>query len=178
MDLVLLITGIVQIALSMVIGIFFIFFASKVFHKLTSGINENEAFKENNIAVAVLNGSIILSLILVVKNSVDSAITIFSNTLRTHGTDLSVYFETGLIMLGHIVLAGIIAFSAIYIAMQIFLWLTKDLDEMKEIKNNNIAVSIVLGIIIISIALILQPGIKTVLDALIPFPPVSLIDIG
>jgi hypothetical protein len=39
-------------------------------------------------------------------------------------------------------------------------------------------VGILLGIIIVSIALLLEPGIVTVLDSLIPFPPVSLIDIG
>ena len=56
--------------------------------------------------------------------------------------------------------------------------LTKDLDELKEIKENNIAVSIYLSIIIIALALLLEPGIRTILDALIPFPPVSFIDVG
>ena len=81
-------------------------------------------------------------------------------------------------MIGHILLGGIIAFTTIYIGLQIFIWLTKDLDELNEIKENNIAVGILLGIIIVSIALLLQPGIVTVLDSLIPFPSVSLIDIG
>ena len=58
------------------------------------------------------------------------------------------------------------------------MWLTKDLDELKEIKENNIAVGLLLGIIIVSMALLLEPGIVTVLDSLIPFPQVSLIDIG
>jgi uncharacterized membrane protein YjfL (UPF0719 family) len=178
MDLILLITGLVQIALSLVIGIFFIYSASRIFQKLTRGINEKEELKNNNVAVAILNGSIVLSLIFVVKNSVESAIIIFSNTLRNPDAEVLTYIETALIMLGHVILAGIIAFSSIYIAMHIFMWLTKELDELQEIKNNNVAASILLGVIIISIALLLQPGIKTVLDSLIPFPPVSLIDIG
>ena len=117
-------------------------------------------------------------MILVVKKSIDSSITIFGNTLRNPEADFSVFFETGLIMLGHIVLGGIIAFTTIYIALQIFMWLTKDLDELKEIKENNIAVGLLLGIIIVSMALLLEPGIVTILDSLIPFPQVSLIDIG
>ena len=48
--------------------------------------------------------------------------------------------------------------------------------ELKEIKENNIAVSIFLSVIIIAIALLLEPGLRTLLDALIPFPPVSFID--
>jgi uncharacterized membrane protein YjfL (UPF0719 family) len=81
-------------------------------------------------------------------------------------------------MIGHILLGGIIAFSAIYFALQIFIRLTKDLDELKEIKENNIAVGILLGLIIVSMALLLQPGLDTILNSLIPFPQVSLIDIG
>jgi len=178
MNLILFITGIVQIALSLIVAIFLIYFASKVFRKLISGINEAEELKKNNISVAILNGSIVLALILVIKKSIDSSITIFGNTLRNPDAVFSTYLDSGLIMLGHIVLGGVIAFSTIYIALQIFMWLTSDLDELKEIKENNIAVGILLGIIIVSIALLLQPGIVTVLDSLIPFPSVSLIDIG
>ena len=126
----------------------------------------------------ILNGSIVLALILVVKKSIESAIIIFGNTLRNPNSILSSYFQSALIMLGHIILGGIIAFTAIYTALQIFIKLTADLDELKEIKENNTAVGILLGIIIVSMALLLQPGVDTILNSLIPFPPVSLIDIG
>jgi uncharacterized membrane protein YjfL (UPF0719 family) len=91
---------------------------------------------------------------------------------------ISSYFESAMIMIGHIILGGIIAFTAIFIALQIFISLTNDLDELKEIKESNTAVGILLGIIIVSIALLLQPGVDTILNSLIPFPEVSLIDIG
>jgi uncharacterized membrane protein YjfL (UPF0719 family) len=178
MDLILFITGLVQIILSLLIGVLFIYAASKVFRKMIKGINETDELKNNNIAVAILNSAIIIALILVVSNSIESAITIFGNTLRNPDAIFSTYVRTALIMLLHIIIAGIVAFSSIYIAMHFFMWLTKDLDELAEIKKNNIAVSLLLGIIIISIALLLQPGITTILDSLIPYPPVSLIDIG
>jgi uncharacterized membrane protein YjfL (UPF0719 family) len=178
MDLILFITGLVQIALSLLIGVLFIYAASKVFRKMIKGINETDELKNNNIAVAILNSAIIIALILVVSNSIESAITIFGNTLRNPDAIFSTYVRTALIMLLHIIIAGLVAFSSIYIAMNFFMWLTKDLDELAEIKKNNIAVSLLLGIIIISIALLLQPGITTILDSLIPYPPVSLIDIG
>jgi uncharacterized membrane protein YjfL (UPF0719 family) len=178
MNLILLITGLVQIALSLLVAVFLVYFTSKIFRKLITGINETEELKRNNISVAILNGSIILALILVIKESIDSAITIFANTLRNPEAGFSTYLDSAFVMLGHIVLGGVIGFTAIYLALQIFIWLTKDLDELQEIKKNNIAVGILLGIIIISIALLLQPGIVTVLDSLIPFPPVSMIDIG
>ena len=178
MDIILLITGIVQVFLSLIIAVTLVYLASKIFRKLISGINETEELKRNNVAVAILNGSIVLALILVVKKSIESSVTIFGNTLRNPDTVYSSYMQTGLIMIGHILLGGIIAFAAIYTALQIFIRLTGDLDELKEIKESNTAVGILLGIIIVSMALLLQPGVDTILNSLIPFPPVSLIDIG
>jgi uncharacterized membrane protein YjfL (UPF0719 family) len=178
MDIILLITGLVQVVLSLLIAVTLIYLASKIFRKLISGINETEELKKNNVAVAILNGSIVLALILVVKKSIESSITIFGNTLRNPDSVVSSYFQSALIMLGHIILGGIIAFTAIYVALQIFISLTKDLDELKEIKESNTAVGILLGVIIVSIALLLQPGVDTILNSLIPFPEVSLIDIG
>ena len=178
MDLILLITGIVQILLSLLIAVTLVYLSSKIFRKMITGINETEELKKNNVAVAILNGSIVLALILVVKKSIESAITIFGNILRNPDAVLSSYIKAALIMLGHILLGGIIAFTSIYAALQIFIWLTKDLDELKEIKENNTAVGILLGIIIVSMALLLQQGVDTVLNSLIPFPPVSIIDIG
>ena len=178
MDIILLITGIVQVFLSLIIAVTLVYLASKIFRKLISGINETEELKRNNVAVAILNGSIVLALILVMKKSIESSVTIFGNTLRNPDTVFSNYMQTGLIMIGHILLGGIIAFAAIYTALQIFIRLTGDLDELKEIKESNTAVGILLGIIIVSMALLLQPGVDTILNSLIPFPPVSLIDIG
>lgn len=178
MDLILLITGFLQIVLSLIIGIFLIYSASKIFRRLIKGINENEEFKNNNIAVSILNSAILLSIILIVRNSIETAISIFSNTLRNPESELATYLKTAGLMLGHVILSSILAFISIYIAMQFFMWITKDLDELLEIKNNNIAVSLFLSVIIITLSLMLEPGIRIVLDALIPFQPVSFIDIG
>lgn len=178
MDFILLLTGIVQVVLSLIIAVTLVYLSSKIFRRLITGINEADELRKNNVSVAILNGSIILALILVVKKSIESAITIFGNALRNPDAVLSSYIQSALIMIGHIILGGMIAFTTIYTALQIFMWLTKDLDELKEIKENNIAVGILLGIIIVSMALLLQPGVDTILNSLIPFPPVSLIDIG
>ncbi|MBP1683633.1 MAG: hypothetical protein H6Q27_1200, partial [Ignavibacteriaceae bacterium] len=80
MDFILLITGIVQVLLSLIIAVTLVYISFKIFHRLITGINETDELRKNNVSVALLNGSIILALILVVKKSIESAITIFGNT--------------------------------------------------------------------------------------------------
>lgn len=178
MDLSLLIAGILQLILSLVIGLAFIYAGFRFFHKRIKDIDEISELKKNNIAVAILNGSIILSLVIMVKNAIEPAITTFTLTLRNPDSSLTSFLQTAAIMLIQIIVAGVSAFLAIYIALNLYTFLTRDLDEIDEIKKNNIAVSIVLGVVIISISLLMQQGIKSILDALIPFPAISLKDIG
>ena len=178
MDLSLLLSGVLQLILSLVIGIVFIYAGFRFFHKRINAINEIEELKKNNVAVAILNGSIILALVIMVKNAIEPAITVFSMAIRNpNATFISFLKMTG-IMLIQIIVARVIAYIAIYLAINLYTHLTKDLDELGEIKDNNIAVSIVLGVVIISISLLMQQGIKSILDALIPFPALSLRDIG
>jgi len=113
-----------------------------------------------------------------VKNAIEPAITVFSLALKNSDATLASFFQMAGIMLIQIIVAGIIAYISIYLAINLYTHLTKDIDELGEIKNNNIAVSIVLGVVIISISLIMQQGIKSILDAIIPFPTVSIKDIG
>ena len=178
MDLSLLIAGILQLILSLVTGLAFIYAGFRFFHKRIKDIDEISELKKNNIAVAILNGSIILSLVIMVKNAIEPAITTFTLTLRNPDSSLTSFLQTAAIMLIQIIVAGVLAFLAIYIALNLYTFLTRDLDEIDEIKKNNIAVSIVLGVVIISISLLMQQGIKSILDALIPFPTISLKDIG
>ena len=178
MDLSLLVSGILQLALSLIIGIVFIYSGFRFFHKKIKSINEIEELKKNNIAVAILNASIIIALVIMVKNAVEPAITVFSLALRNPDATLTSFLQTAAIMFLQIILAGVISYLSIYLAINLYTYLTKDIDELAEIKNNNVAVSIVFGIVIIAISLLMQQGIKSILDALIPFPSVSLKDIG
>ena len=178
MDLSLLLAGVLQLLLSLFIAIVFIYAGFTFFHKRIKTINEIEELKKNNIAVAILNASIILALVIMVKNAIEPAITVFSLALKNSDATLASFFQMAGIMLIQIIVAGIIAYISIYLAINLYTHLTKDIDELGEIKNNNIAVSIVLGVVIISISLIMQQGIKSIFDAIIPFPTVSIKDIG
>ncbi|MBK6913679.1 MAG: DUF350 domain-containing protein [Ignavibacteriales bacterium] len=178
MDLILFLTGLLQIGLSLVLGVLFIYGAYKLFYRIILKIDDVKSLQSNNTAVAILNASIIISLIIIIKNSIDPAVTIFSNTLRSPNNSASDFLMTAILILLQILVAGVVAFGSIYLAIKFFTWLTKDLDEIEEIKKNNIAVSIVMAFVVFSIALLINSGIETLLDSLVPFPPTSILEIG
>ena len=82
--------------------------------------------KKNNIAVAILNGSIILALVIMVKNAIEPAITVFSMALRNPNATFISFLQMAGIMLVQIIVAGIIAYISIYLAINLYTYLTKD----------------------------------------------------
>ena len=53
--------------------------------------------------------------------------------------------------------------------------MTKDIDEFKEIKNNNIAIAIITATLIISISLLLKESVYLLLESFVPYPEIPRI---
>jgi uncharacterized membrane protein YjfL (UPF0719 family) len=55
--------------------------------------------------------------------------------------------------------------------------LTRRIDELAEIKNNNVAVAIILAVVLVIMGLFLADGINSFLNAVVPFPKLQEIEI-
>ena len=99
MDISLLAAGVLQLMLSLFIGLIFIYAGFRFFHKRIKAINEIEELKKNNIAVAILNASIILALVIMVKNAIEPAITVFSMAIRNPDSTIISFIQMAGIML-------------------------------------------------------------------------------
>jgi len=72
--------------------------------------------------------------------------------------------------MAYLVLATFLAIVGISIATRVFLALTHEIDEFKEIGAGNIAVAVTLAAAIIITGVLLADGTASLLNALIPDP--------
>ena len=167
--------GLVYVLVSLLFGTLTLFLFMKVFNALTRDIDDFQEIRQNNIAVALVNGAIIFSVALFIDESVGAAMEAFKNTIYNYGGPTTLMFKVKIyfIMFLHFFLSVLVAFSVLWIATKFFTLLTTSIDEFAEIKKNNQAVAIVLAVFIISMALILKPGVGKLLKGIIPFPEVS-----
>jgi len=167
--------GLVYLLISLVFGTFTLYLFLRVFSALTRDIDDFEEIRKNNIAVALVSSAIILSVALFVGEAVDAAMEAFKNNIFGYmgASTLMFKIKTYIIMFIHFVLSVLISFGVLWLSMTVFTFLTRTIDEFAEIKKNNQAVGIVLAAFIISMALILKPGVGRLLKGLIPFPEVS-----
>ena len=63
----------------------------------------------------------------------------------------------------------------IFLAIQLYTRMTKEINEFKEIEANNIAVAIVMGVIVISISLLIKESLYLMLETFVPYPEIPRI---
>ncbi len=167
--------GLVYLLVSVIFGTITLFIVLKFFTILTRDIDDMEELRNNNIAVSLINSAIVFSTALFISESIGVSMEAFKNNIFDYAGPASASFKLKIygIMLSHFILSVVLAFLVLWLSIQIFIHLTRSLDEFAEIKKNNHAVGIFLAVFILSMALILKPGIGKLLKGIVPFPEVS-----
>jgi Kef-type K+ transport system membrane component KefB len=70
----------------------------------------------------------------------------------------------------HISVAAVFSTAVLALGTWLFAHLTRDVNEMDEIRRGNVAPAVVLAAVMIVLALMTAPGLQMVLDALLPLP--------
>ena len=166
MNLLVVLSGISTLLLSLILGIFVLFIGFKMFTSLSRTINEEKELQKNNIAVAILSGSFIFAMGLMMKSSVNPLIQSIFRAIFYNETGIAGMLGNLSISLLQFIASLFISIISLWFGVRGFTWLTRTIDEFEEIKKNNIAVSILMASIIITLALFLQNGIEKLLQVL------------
>jgi len=168
MDMMVFTQAIISVFIALLLGLFMVQFTFKLFHRVTKNLNEVEELKNNNISVAILNGSFILSMAVLVKSTILPVTQTLFTSIFHHKLDfLNFITNLGLIcaqFFSTLFLGSVLLYGGIWI----FSKLNRSIDELAEIKNGNVAVSIIVAIICISLALVMQDALAQFVEVLIP----------
>jgi len=171
-----LICGTVHLVLSFLLALIATFGSFKIFDKLTRDIDEVEELKAKNTAVSITMGGMLLSSAIIMKTVARPAISTLQVYLYEGITGFGILKTIGFAA-AYIAGAMVLAIAAVWAAVWCFMVLTRRMDELAEIKNNNVAVAILLAVVLVIIGLFLADGIDSFLKAVVPFPKVQEIEI-
>jgi uncharacterized membrane protein YjfL (UPF0719 family) len=164
-----LVSGLVELILSFLLGILVAYTSFRVFNRITREMNEIEELKKNNIAVGILLCSLLISSALIIRQAVFPIISTLQNKLFGGINLMGMAILLGLTIL-YIAVAILVSIAAITISIKMFFRLTKEINELAEIGRNNIAIAITIGGVIIVMGIFLSHGVQSFLAAIIPDP--------
>ena len=171
-----IISGLVELFLSIGLAIFVIYLSFRVFHRITGAMDEIGELKQNNIAAGIFVCSLLISSAMIVRQAIYPTI----STLQTK-LFAGIGLRTGAIVISLSLLfigfAAVISIAAMAFSVRIFLRLPRRVEILAEIARNNIAIAITLGGVVIVMGLFLSQGIQSLLSAIIPDPAFGRIEV-
>ncbi len=171
-QMAMLVYGLVYLIVALVFGVLTIYLFFKIFNVLTRNIDDINEIKQNNLAVGIINAAVVFAVSLFINESIQTAMEVFKNNIIVYGANLSGWekTQTYFIMVAHYVISLLLAFFLLWISIKIFTKLTRSIDEFEEIKKNNHAVGLLLAVVILSMSIIIKPGIGKFLKGIISYP--------
>ncbi len=119
-------------------------------------IKDKNALEKNNIAVAILAASILISTAMLCSDSLSMAQNTIRNSIAGHmGGDY--ILKAVIISLLLLVLAIVLALVIAFLSVRLYDFMTPNIDETDEIVNkNNIAIGILMGAIVIALTIFIR----------------------
>lgn len=154
-----IIIGIVQLIIAVILAVVSLYMGFAMLDRMTSKIDEEKELAKGNVAVGILIASIFVSIAIVVQSGVAGV----SIGLR-NAVDGNIYSLIASII--QLILGMILAIAGIYLSLNIFDKLTKEIDEFEEIRKGNVAVALEMAGVVIAVAIIIQSGVLGITSSL------------
>ena len=176
MDITTIILATYETVLSVVFGLLTIFLVTKTLNKSLLKSDSDNALVEGNVSIGLLAGALILCNLMLIQPSILPTI----NSLQAmiageNGFTLNAFLISFGFFLVFYVITASISIGVLFLTTWLYLKSTVNIDEMEEINNNNIAVSIMLSLVVIGMTLFIKPSLDRFVSAFVNYD-IELID--
>ena len=159
--------GLLELGISILIGVLVLYISYRLIDKL---IRKKYEIDKSNTAYAIFCSGVLFSvayLISGIKAPILNSIRMVQDQVDYDGIILLDGLKyTGLFLVIILIVITLVNFLSIFL----FTVMTKDVKEFEEIKKNNVAVSIITAVVIISISLLAKDSLYLILEAFVPYP--------
>tara|TARA_B100000315_G_C14523769_1_gene562830 strand:- start:732 stop:1322 length:591 start_codon:yes stop_codon:yes gene_type:complete len=161
MDFKIIFLATYETVLSIAFGLLTIYLVNKVLNWTLLNSDSENALAKGNIAVGIFAGTLVVCILMLVQPSILPSI----NTLQTMLTgrdsiDLGLLLVSFGFFIFFYIVTTALSLGVLFLATWLYLLATINIDEMKEIKKNNIAVSIMLSLVVLGMTLFIKPSVN------------------
>jgi|TARA_B110000008_G_scaffold279322_1_gene325940 uncharacterized membrane protein YjfL (UPF0719 family) len=164
--------SLIEISISILFGVIILYLCYRFLDKL---LKEKLKIKNDNISYSIFVSSILFSvayLIEGIKSPILNSLKLLIDNPEYEGIIILDGLKYSILFITIIVITILVV---IFLSIFLFTIMTKDIDEFKEIKNNNIAIAIITATLIISISLLLKESVYLLLESFVPYPEIPRI---
>lgn len=152
-----LLLSLAQLAVAILLSAIAAYLTFFLFLWFTRDLDELQALSQGNVAVGVVLGAILVSVAIVLRPAL---------VVQTEGWDVgtSVFFRALLAEALQLAVGLVLAAVSIALSLTLFAALTRDIDEVEELKKGNLAIACVLAGVAIAVSLMISQGVAQIMN--------------
>ena len=170
----LLLLSVIHLVMAIFVGVLVLYFTYLIANSLLK--KKGYTTDKNNLAFGIFISSIMLSVGIVVSSAYAPSMSLLQILQKTASSKLWLFLDFSLYFLLFLVIAMVVSFLIIFISLKLYTFLTRNIEEFEEISRNNVSVALVTGIIVIVIAIFAKDSMSMIIESLIPYPKVGIIN--
>ncbi len=156
-----------EVALSLVFGLLTVFIVIKLVERT---FLEREEGKTSNLATSIFTGSTVLCVLLLVQSAVLPSVDAMRAMVLGHSAiTASVVAISFGYFLAFYAISLMIGLAVIFLAIQIYMVATTDVDELAELRSNNVGVAVVLAAVLLGTTLFVRPPVERFIGSLVDY---------
>lgn len=157
-----LLLGLAQLLVAVFLSTVAAFLSFNFLQWFTRGLDEREELRRANVAVGLVLGSALIAVAMILRPALavdpaawDAGRQVYLRALATGALQIA--------------LGLVLAVLALGLALLIFSFLTRGIDEIEELRKGNLAVAGLLGGVVIGVGLMISPAVAQITAAMISF---------
>ncbi len=162
--------GLAKVLFGVIVGVMGIYFATRIFGRAVGVRDLDKELAKGNVALAALVASAIVSLGILAQHAVVATFSAMDLAYRHQAFEPHMLAAFGVYGLAHVLTSFLVGLAVLLLGKVIFARMTRDVDEMAEIRGGNVAPALVLGSVVVVLALMTAPGLEMALTGLLPLP--------
>lgn len=159
--------ALIQLVLSIFIGVFFMWLTYKLF---LNRFKKKYELTEINMAVAILLAAVLFSTGYILAGTLSPLLNTLRIISRNNPSVGNLLIDSVRYVGEFLVIGFVVALLVNYISISLFNAFTPEKDELKEISENQFQYSLILAAILIVMALFAREAYTALLDSLVPLP--------
>lgn len=160
--------GLLHLLMGIGIGVLGIYIAAWLIMKILGIHDFQKQVNQGNLSVAILGVSAMVAMALIISNAVQTTFALVG-LLADHITIINILKIISYACI-YLLVSFIVGANILVLGAKVFTRITKHIDEIQAIKDNNIAASLLLSTVLIVLALMASPGLEAMLTGLLPLP--------
>lgn len=157
-----LVLGLAQLLVAVILSAVAAFLAFHFLQLLTRGLDEWEELRQGNVAVGLVLGSALVAVAMILHPALAVDATAWD-------VGRQVYMQALFAGALQVVLGLLLAALALGLALLIFFFLTRGIDEVKELREGNLAVGGLLAGVVIAVGLMVSQAVGQITVAIVAF---------